>query len=145
MMKDKSWIVTLETDPETGEFILPLNDEILEGANLKVGDTIEWIDNKDGSWTMKKKEVEWVLVECVSTFRQRYVVQVPAGKEEWALDTVSMEEAKEFSQKHLGETIVSHRVITQEDAIKLCDEDNGYVSAWPEEKKIETFFTKVED
>jgi hypothetical protein len=56
-----------------------------------------------------------------------------------------MEEAAEFSQKHLGETIVSHRVITQEDAIKLCDEDNGYVSTWPEEKKIETFFTKVED
>ncbi len=141
-MENKSWIVELETDPETGDLILPLNDAILEGTGWKPGDTIEWIDNKDGSWTMKKKEMQWVLVECVSMFRQRYMVQVPSGKAEWALDTVTMEEAQEFSQEHLGETIISHRVVTEDAAMQLCNQDNSYCSTWSYEQKKEAFFTE---
>ena len=145
----KQWIISLEEDPETGELILPLSDDILEDAGWKTGDVIEWIDNKDGSWTMRKKEeTQWVLVETVSMFRERYMVEVPVGtdqygkdKSEWALDTVTMEEAKEFSQKHLGETITSHRVVTMEEALKLCDEDNDYCKVWSDEKKVEAFFT----
>ena len=123
-MVNKSWTINLEEDPETGDLILPLNDDILEGTGWKTGDNIEWIDNKDGSWTMKKIETQWVLVETVSTFRERYMVEVPVGidrygkdKADWALDTVTLEEAKEFSQEHLGETIVSHRVVTKEEAL----------------------------
>jgi bifunctional DNA-binding transcriptional regulator/antitoxin component of YhaV-PrlF toxin-antitoxin module len=52
------WIVTLEEDPETGDLILPLSDEVLEGTGWKTGDTLEWIDNKDGTWTLKKKETK---------------------------------------------------------------------------------------
>jgi bifunctional DNA-binding transcriptional regulator/antitoxin component of YhaV-PrlF toxin-antitoxin module len=52
----KSWVVTLEEDPATGELILPLSDEILEGSGISIGDTVEWIDNKDGSWTLRKKD-----------------------------------------------------------------------------------------
>jgi hypothetical protein len=142
MMENKSWVIELETDPETGDLILPLNDAILEGTGWKPGDTIEWIDNKDGSWTMKKKEMQWVLVECVSMFRQRYMVQVPSGKAEWALDTVTMKEAQEFSQEHLGETIISHRVVTEDEALQLCDKDNSYCHTWNNEKKKEAFFTE---
>ncbi len=141
-MENKSWVIELETDPETGDLILPLNDAILEGTGWKPGDTIEWIDNKDGSWTMKKKEMQWVLVECVSMFRQRYMVQVPSGKAEWALDTVTMKEAQEFSQEHLGETIISHRVVTEDEALQLCDKDNSYCHTWNNEKKKEAFFTE---
>ena len=149
----KQWIISLEEDPETGDLILPLSDDILEDAGWKTGDTIEWIDNKDGSWTMRKKEeTQWVLVEAVSMFRQRYMVEVPIGtdrygkdKSEWALDTVVLEEAKEFSQKHLGETITSHRIVTKEEALKLCDEDNDYCKNWSDEKKVEAFFTTKEE
>lgn len=74
-------------------------------------------------------------------FRMRYMVEVPAGKSEWALDTVTLHEAKEFSQKHLDETIVSHRVISNSEALSLCDNDNDYVKDWTAEKKLETFFT----
>lgn len=147
-----SWIVSLEED-ENGDLILPLNDDILEGVGWKTGDTIEWIDNKDGSWTMRKKEeMQWVMVECISTFRNRYMVQVPTGidrygkdKTEWALDTVTLEEAKEFSQEHLGETIVSHRVVTEEEALRICNKDNDYCRTWSDEKKKEAFFTKWEE
>ena len=83
-----------------------------------------------------------VLVECVSQFRQRYVVEVPTGKAEWALDTVVMNEAKEFSQEHLGETIVSHRVLTRDEVLSLCNKDNAYCSSWTDEKKFETFVTE---
>jgi hypothetical protein len=149
-MANKTWTINLEEDPETGDLILPLNDAILEQTGWKTGDTIDWIDNKDGSWTMKKIETQWVLVETVSTFRERYMVEVPVGvdrygkdKADWALDTVTLEEAKEFSQEHLGETIVSHRVITKEDALALCDKDNQYCSAWTEDHKVATFFTTM--
>lgn len=95
-----------------------------------------------------KEGKQLVLVETVSMFRMRYVVEVPVGVDDygndktlWALDTVVMEDAKEFSQKHLDETIVSHRVVSMDEALALCDEDNDYTASWPTEKKIETFFT----
>ena len=147
-MANKIWTVNLEEDPETGDLILPLNDDILEQTGWKTGDNIDWTDNKDGSWTMKKIETQWVLVEAVSMFRERYMVEVPVGvdrygkdKAEWALDTVTLGEAKEFSQEHLGETIVSHRVVTKEDALAMCDEENEYAKKWNDELKIQTFFT----
>ena len=149
-MANKSWTVNLEEDPETGDLILPLNDDILAETGWKTGDSIDWTDNKDGSWTMKKIETQWVLVEAVSTFRQRYMVEVPIGtdqygkdKADWALDTVTLEEAKEFSQEHLGETIVSHRVVTKEDALAMCDKDNDYAKVWNDEMKIQAFFTTM--
>ena len=149
-MANKTWTINLEEDPETGDLILPLNDDILEQTGWKTGDSIDWTDNKDGSWTMKKIETQWVLVEAVSTFRQRYMVEVPIGtdqygkdKADWALDTVTLEEAKEFSQEHLGETIVSHRVVTKEDALAMCDKDNDYAKVWNDELKMKNFFTTM--
>ncbi len=87
-------------------------------------------------------ETELVLVECVSSFRMRYLVEVPKGRKDWALDTVTCEEGKEFSQKFIGENIVSHRVVDHDEAINLCDEDNDYCANWSESKKEEVFFTK---
>ena len=149
-MANKSWTINLEEDPETGDLILPLNDDILEQTGWKTGDSIDWIDNKDGSWTMKKIETQWVLVEAVSMFRERYMIEVPVGvdrygkdKTLWALDTVTLGEAKEFSQEHLGETIVSHHVVTREDALAMCDKDNDYARVWNDELKVQTFFTSM--
>lgn len=138
--------VTLEED-ENGDLVLPLSDEVLKEVGWKEGDNLNWKDNNDGSFTLTKEnegiETEWVLVETISQFRQRYVVEVPKGKSEYALDTVTMDEAKEFSQKHLGETIVSHRVISEKDALDLFDEDNDYLKDWNDDKKMECGFTSV--
>jgi hypothetical protein len=146
-------IVELIKDPETGELILPLSDEIFQNLGWEIGDTIQWIDNKDGSWTMKKiEETQLVLVETVSMFRQRYMGEVPVGTDEqgndkslWALDTVTCNEAKEFSQEHLGETIVSHRVVSKKEAMSLCDIDNAYASNWNDDMKVKAFYTPWED
>lgn len=134
---------TLEVqENEDGEFFIELNDEILEGTGWKIGDDLIWKDNGDGSWTLSKSDKVWVLVECVQQYRMRYMVQAPADHPEYALDDVTCQDAKEFSQLDIGETIVSHRVISHDDALKLCDEDNDYTSSWTEEQKVKSFFTK---
>lgn len=145
---NKQYSIELAEDPKTGDLILPFPEEMLEETGWKEGDVLEWHDNKDGSFSMTKKETQWVLVETISTFRHRYMVEVPIGvdqygkdKSEWALDTVTMEDAKEFSQLHIGEQIVSHRVVTGEEALIMCDIDNEYGSTWDEETKIKNFFT----
>jgi len=93
---------------------------------------------------MSDKKV-WVLVECVSQFRMRYMVEAPADHPEYALDTVVCNEAKEFSQEHIGETIVSHRVLKEKEALELCDIDNHYCKSWTKPKKLESFFTYESD
>ena len=50
----KSWTITLQDDPETGDLIMPLSDEILESAGWGEGDTLEWIDNENGTWSLRK-------------------------------------------------------------------------------------------
>lgn len=143
-MSKKKHTVYLEEDPDTGDLILPFPEGLCDELGWEIGDKLKWKTNENGTFTLTKKEkqdTEWVLVECVSTFRERYMVEVPKGKADWALDTVTMNEAKEFSQEHIGEQIISHRVVTKEEALSLCDKDNDYGSSWNEETKIKNFFT----
>jgi hypothetical protein len=142
-MSNKSWILEVNRTTGTDDFFIELNDEILAETGFKIGDELEWADRGDGSWSLKKKvEKTWVMVEAVHTFRMRYMVEVPAEHPEYALDTVTMDAAKEFSQEFIGQQIMSHRVISEEDALKLCDVDNYYCAKWDNQKKIETFFTE---
>ena len=139
------YTIQLEEDGY-GNLIIPFTAELLEEVGWKEGDTLQWTDNKDGSFMITKQietETEWVLVETISQFRQRYVVEVPKGKSEYALDSVTTEDVKEFSQKHLGETVVSHRVISEKDALDLFDEDNDYLQGWTDEQKMQTGFTSA--
>lgn len=52
----KSWIVTLEEDPATGELVLPFTPDMLAQVGWDFGDIITWQDNNNGSWTLSKKE-----------------------------------------------------------------------------------------
>jgi bifunctional DNA-binding transcriptional regulator/antitoxin component of YhaV-PrlF toxin-antitoxin module len=137
------WTVDIQESP-TGEQFIVFPPEAMEQVGWKEGDEIEWHDNGDGSWLLQKKEPEkvWVMVEALQTFRMRYMVEVPATNPEWALDTVTLNEAKEFSQLALPEVISSHRVLTEEQAIAMCDIDNDYTKNWSKEQKMKAFFTK---
>ena len=134
----KTWTLDVKTN-ESGERFIELPKEALDETGWKVGDRLKWIDQHDGSWKLEKVETQLVLVEAISQFRERYVVEVPVGEDkiEWALDTVTMDKAQEFSQKWLGETIISHRVVSTDEVIKLFDEDNDYLKDWSEDKKLE--------
>jgi len=87
-----------------------------------------------------------VMVEMLSSFRIRYVVEVEDDIDH-ALDEVICRESdfefREFSQKHLEPTVViDHYEITKEEYLKMFDQDNDYLASWPEEKKL-GFINKI--
>jgi hypothetical protein len=49
--------LSVEEDPTTGDAILNLPDELLTQAGWKEGDVINWIDNKDGTWSLFKEDL----------------------------------------------------------------------------------------
>ena len=50
------WRLPVEQRIEEGidDYYVQFPDDLLEAANLKGGDLVEWVDNLDGSWTLKK-------------------------------------------------------------------------------------------
>jgi hypothetical protein len=52
--KDKvnKWVLPVEYIDD--ECFVSFPDDLLEAANLNEGDSIEWVDNKDGSYILKK-------------------------------------------------------------------------------------------
>jgi hypothetical protein len=55
-MTNKQWILTPEEDPVTGELIISFPEDFLAETGWKEGDIINWQDNKDGSFTLSKKD-----------------------------------------------------------------------------------------
>ena len=87
---------------------------------------------------------KYVLVDTVLSYRIRYVIELDDNDpNEYALDTVVCNEATEFSQEFIGEHIVSYRQVTEEEVIRLCDEDNDYIKSWDNQMKLDTFITKL--
>ena len=55
----KSFIRNVIADPNNAEeLILDLGDEICDELGWKEGDVIEWVDNQDGTWTLRKKTTD---------------------------------------------------------------------------------------
>jgi hypothetical protein len=88
---------------------------------------------------------KYVLVDTLSQYRMRYVIEVPDDHNDkefpcsaiqWAEDTVTMEEMKEFSQKWLGETIIGSREVTRKEIFEMCDVDNDYLKSWTNKQKM---------
>jgi hypothetical protein len=50
--QSKKWILPVEQVHD--DYFISFPDDLLEAANLKEGDQVEWIDNGDGSYTLKK-------------------------------------------------------------------------------------------
>ena len=49
-------VVTLETDPETGDLILPIPTELLSQMGWIEGTELFWIDNENGTYSLKEKK-----------------------------------------------------------------------------------------
>jgi hypothetical protein len=104
---------------------------------------------------------KYVMVDTVSMFRMRYCVEVPddvgeelhfvdgtrtfpCTPEEYAKDTVTCEDAKEFTQEHLEEVIVSTREVTLEEAIAQYRKDEPVLgAAWSDEIIIKNAITPI--
>lgn len=54
----KSWTITVEENPDNPEeLILPLPEDLLKEAGWAEGDSLNWTDNNNGTWSLKKVEV----------------------------------------------------------------------------------------
>ena len=81
-------------------------------------------------------EKKLYLIETVSIFRHRYVVE--AKEASHAEDEVVCNgELEEFSQKHIDENIISTREITPDEYIKIFDVDNDYLKDWTDVQKMQ--------
>ena len=138
---------------DDGDQLLQLTDEFCKEQDWREGDVISW-DVKDGSVIATNKCAQerknksgkkLVLVETVSMFRMRYVVE--CDEEEHAADEVVMskgnEDFAEFSQHHLDEVITSTRVIDEQEYFELFDRDNDYLKNWDVEQK-KRFINKID-
>ena len=52
--KPKTWIVEVSMDGLTGDAIIPIPDEVIDLVEWNLYDELEWIDNKDGSYTLRR-------------------------------------------------------------------------------------------
>ena len=43
-------------DPQTGDLLLDLTEELCNEMGWKVGDTLQWEKLDNGSWSLKKKD-----------------------------------------------------------------------------------------
>lgn len=64
--KDKviKWQLPIQVDGLTGDCFVEFPDDLLDRAGLREGDTVEWIDRKDGSFELKKVTKPLGMDEC---------------------------------------------------------------------------------
>ena len=58
------WQLPVEVDGLSGECFVEFPDDLLEAANLKEGDTVNWIDRGDGSFELRKVTEPLGMDEC---------------------------------------------------------------------------------
>jgi hypothetical protein len=103
-------------------------------------------DDSYAFWTeVEEMEKKLYMVEAVSIFRMRYVVEArtSAHAEDEVVMRLTAEEFKEFSQKHVDEVVTTTREISAQDFVEEFDKDNDYLASWPIEKKMEFINTVV--
>ena len=68
--KVKKWVLPVEEvrdeDADEDIYCVTFPDDLLEAANLKEGDQVEWIDNGDGSYLIKKIEKGMTYDELIA-------------------------------------------------------------------------------
>jgi hypothetical protein len=83
-------------------------------------------------------EKKLYLVETVSMFRMRYVIEAREAshaEDEFVME-IGKESFKEFSQHHMDEVIVSTRQLSATDYMNLFDADNDYLKSWSDQEKM---------
>lgn len=51
---DNRWIIEVKGEKGSEELFLQLPEDAINQMGWHEGDTLEWIDRKDGSWELKK-------------------------------------------------------------------------------------------
>ena len=64
--KVKKWLLPVQQSVIDGvdDYYVNFPDDLLEAANLKEGDQVEWVDNNNGSYTLRKVTKSLGMDEC---------------------------------------------------------------------------------
>jgi hypothetical protein len=55
-ISDNEWIITVQENGKDKELYIQFPPDAINQVGWDAGDTIEWHDNEDGSFTLTKKE-----------------------------------------------------------------------------------------
>jgi hypothetical protein len=54
-INDKEWLIKVQEDGKTKDLYIQFPPDAIDQVGWIEGDLIDWLDNGDGSWTLKKK------------------------------------------------------------------------------------------
>jgi hypothetical protein len=54
-ISDLKWVIEVQENGKTKDLFVQFPEEAMNQMGWYEGDVIEWLDNGDGSWTLKKK------------------------------------------------------------------------------------------
>jgi hypothetical protein len=54
---NNKWVVTVQENGKTKELFIQFPEDAINQVGWHDGDILEWINNGDGSWCIRKKEV----------------------------------------------------------------------------------------
>ena len=52
---DNQWIIEVQENSKTKELFIEFPPDAINQVGWDIGDTLEWVDNEDGSWNISKK------------------------------------------------------------------------------------------
>jgi hypothetical protein len=60
------WQLPVECDGPSGEYYITFPDDLLEAANLEENDEVEWVDNSDGTFILRKTKKTLTYDEAIA-------------------------------------------------------------------------------
>lgn len=126
-----------------GDGVMILPDELLLKMNWKEGDILDFVNNKDGSITMKKVDKNNIyVVETVSIHKSVYAIR--ANNKDAANEAVILNNLGDLTDIHqvfLEEHIISNRQVTDEQYIREFHELNGHFGDdWSDETVLKQVY-----
>ena len=81
---------------------------------------------------------KYVMVNAVSMFNMKYVIEVPDEVEDKDLldhveKQVSAGDTLEFTQRHMGETVSNYSIVTKNEIIDHFRTEEPYFASWSDE------------
>ena len=81
---------------------------------------------------------KYVMVNAVSMFSMKYCIEVPDEMEDKDLldhveKQVSAGDTKEFTQRHMGETVSNYSIVTKDEILEQFRSEEPYFASWGEE------------
>ena len=81
---------------------------------------------------------KYVMVNAVSMFNLKYVIEVPDEVEDKDLldhveKQVSAGDTLEFTQRHMGETVSNYSIVTKNEIIEQFRTEEPYFASWGDE------------